>query len=356
MRSNLQTTVRIYATLFPGSFSLAIVARNLASYLLSAGYKVSLEYVDCDRTAFAELEPHVKPFANEEIGIHCGFPEYAIGNPVENVFKHKHSVFYFVTETPLLPPHWTERLARATAVVVPSEYNRQACKRSGLKNVVKIPYWLTDVHKPRQGGPQTRSFRLFSQFNYRAFYMDRKSPEVLFTAFKESCRGEARLVLKTRRTSWLAEKLKEFDLEADVDVIDAELGENEFADLMHSCHAVVMPSCVEGFGLVGFQALALGVPAVLALNEGHAEFMLNSAALEVKKSGELKTCLAWRNIKYKVTETDVDDLVEKLTHLMANYGIIREQTEKASLVFWRMWNEKAIAPRWGRLLEGLQNG
>lgn len=97
----------------------------------------------------------------------------------------------------------------------------------------------------------------------------------------------------------------------------------ELLDLLRRQSVAMMLSFHEGFGLVGWEAIAAGVPLVLSKNSGLFE-MLDSRALENRVHGIDVLGGKKRN---EVNALDVDAVAEKIVYIARNRSKTRERAE-----------------------------
>jgi glycosyltransferase involved in cell wall biosynthesis len=176
-----------------------------------------------------------------------------------------------------LPAQWVPQIARNVAEVwCPSTWVADCYVRSGVApdRVAVVPNGV-DVERYRPDGP---TYPLVTNRSRRLLFVGgtipRKGIDVLLAAYLDTfCPGDdVCLVVKAfgsshvYRGSTIDEQLRSIASDPStpaLELIDAELSDDEVAALYRSCDVLVHPYRGEGFGLPVAEAMASGLPVVV---------------------------------------------------------------------------------------------
>lgn len=179
----------------------------------------------------------------------------------------------FAAQYPVLVRPFLNLLERITALIhrntllrAGTEEWRQAFTRIGFKkeNIFVVPVSIREDWLQERGVKQISKPRLAWIGKFRRY----KCPHHAVLAMRQVVKQipEARLILVGRRDDRRYEQqlqhlIYEFGLERNV-VFRFNISEEEKRELLKSCRAMVLPSSVEGFGIVVLEANAYGVPVI----------------------------------------------------------------------------------------------
>lgn len=152
---------------------------------------------------------------------------------------------------------------KAKRIVVPSQFVKKDLIKLLNVNPRKIVV-IPEAPDPVFTAPSARKPK--KSDNYILFVGNaypHKNLRVLLKAFARLSDKNVRLVIVSKDTPFLNKELGSLDnkLKKRVDV-KSVINDNSLKDLYLGATAVVIPSFMEGFGLVGIEALALGVPVI----------------------------------------------------------------------------------------------
>ncbi|WP_448191865.1 glycosyltransferase family 4 protein [Azospirillum sp. sgz301742] len=105
------------------------------------------------------------------------------------------------------------------------------------------------------------------------------------------------------------------------------LGRRAFASVLADCHAAVFPNrCEGGTNLVAMETMACGVPVVLSANTGHVDVIRPDTCLSLERQTPLPNPDGSRT---GWMESSVEELVEHLEDLYADYTAAQERADRA---------------------------
>lgn len=203
-----------------------------------------------------------------------------------------HDLLNEIEMVPFDDPFWEEITAGAIMadfIIVPSAFVRKTLLLAGVEDgrIAVVPYGV-DVNQFRYGsGRTTEIFR----FLFVGQLTGRKGVGYLIKAWKQAGLKDAELVFIGGDTSdrWLLMQMQTEGVRRLGYVPEAVL-----VEFYRSADLLVLPSLVEGFGLVLLEGLACGTPFLATRNTG---------APDILQQGE---------VGFLVEPGDVDDLTDKL--------------------------------------------
>lgn len=176
-------------------------------------------------------------------------------------------------ETEAIPVTWREPLARADAIVVPTEEGRQAFVRGGIApsrlHVVPPPLPTARHPAPSEARARRGPFKILAIGEWTP----RKAHDLLVAAFaREFARGEAELWIKThaqgRDAAFVQDACERIARQNSqgtppvVRVLGTSLPPEQMEHLYAACDALALPSRGEGWGRPVHEAMLRGIPVV----------------------------------------------------------------------------------------------
>ena len=231
--------------------------------------------------------------------------------------RHLKTVGFATYESTKAPSHWKNYLIKNDLVIVPSEfcYNTFdfASNLSLVPHCCNVDYW-----KPR-AAPKNDKFT----FVAIGSWMKRKGWDELAQAW---ClvRG-SRLKIVTDHPEKARIKFGKFDN------VSYHSKIQDMAAFMSQCDCVVCPTKGEGFGLVGMQALALGLPLIITEWSGVKEYANKDTAcmLPIEKTEVLRTMDGipqFNNREWPVISPEI--LRDKMEEVRSNYIFFKNKAQR----------------------------
>ena len=281
---------------FPSGYASS--ARSITEALDRLGVRVAYKYIYGEGTPFPVDEPEysdsyivnmVKSRAFETAETQIA---YSQGDAFyKNTGKYK--IGFTMLEVTGIPREWVDQANMMDEVWVPSKFNVQTFRESGVKRPIKIvplgidPHYF---HPDLQGFPISDTFTFLSIFEWG----ERKAPDILLKAFSDEfsttedvvliCKignGDASISveqeianLKLRRNGGRVRIL-----------LNRKLKQYEMGVLYRSSDCFVLPSRGEGWGMPYLEAMACGLPTIGTNWSSQTDFMHdgNSLLIEVEK-------------------------------------------------------------------------
>ena len=237
-----------------------------------------------------------------------------------------------------LPASWVAglRAGGADEVWTPSSYSRRLFLDAGIapEHVAVVPNGIDPERfsATREVAPYPLATRKRWKFLYLGGMLPRKGVDVLLAAYRRAFTraDDVALVLKLLGTRTFyplpdgGASLRAFaddPTAPELEIIDADVSDEDVVRLYRSCDALAFPYRGEGFGLPMLEAMACGLP-VIATAGGAADDFLDETvayripaerrALRDEQRGEPLAAPGWW------LEPDVDALVATLRHLAAH--------------------------------------
>jgi glycosyltransferase involved in cell wall biosynthesis len=207
--------------------------------------------------------------------------------------KGKYRVGFTMLETDRIPAAWVAAANRMDEVWVPSTFNQETFRQSGVtKPVHVIPLGVN----PDYFNPSINSYRIGGMFTFLSVFEwgERKAPEVLLKAFNEEFRSDDDVVLVCK----ISNSDREVDITSQVRNLNLKPGGGrivfslneiipsyQLGALYRSADCFVLPTRGEGWGMPMLEAMACGLPVIATDWGSHCDFMNegNSYPLRVEK-------------------------------------------------------------------------
>jgi GT2 family glycosyltransferase len=192
----------------------------------------------------------------------------------------EHRIGFTMLEVDRLPPEWVRQANALDEVWVPSSFNVETFRESGVTRPIHIVPLGMDpgLFFPAEGARRlSRRFTFLSVFEWG----ERKAPELLLRAWSRafSPSDDVLLVLKVRNRDGsftVEERIAAAGLRrphAPVHVLlDQELPDAEMGALYRGADAFVLATRGEGWGMPILEAMACGLPTIAPAWSAHRDF------------------------------------------------------------------------------------
>jgi len=207
-----------------------------------------------------------------------------VGAGLSNYYR-TFNIGYWAWELESLPADWIAALAFLDAVMVPSQFCKDAVLRGTDKPVCVVPHPVReDAVGPRKSAG--REFTVLSIFNFGSSFA-RKNPLAAVAAFRTAFGDDptARLILKTSAGHRYPHELARLQQAAgsggNIEIVDAVLSESEIGTLYRRADAFLSLHRSEGFGLPIADAMMRECPVIATGWSGNADFCTPETALLV---------------------------------------------------------------------------
>lgn len=157
-----------------------------------------------------------------------------------------------------------EEYNSADVIVVPSTFAKQSFVHEGISETKlhRIPYGVSTNHFSQVSFPPKDSFRVLFVGNFSV----RKGARYLLEAFRAFSHPKKELIVVGSIEQQVRQFIRRYD-ELNIQFL-GEVSHVLLAKIYSSCHAFVLPSVEEGFGMVMAEALACGCPVIASANTG----------------------------------------------------------------------------------------
>lgn len=214
------------------------------------------------------------------------------------------NIGFTMWEASRLPPSWVEMCNQMDAIFVPSKWNLQVFRDSGVTKPISVVWPGLDEIEPQAPNPPS-AFKFYSIFQW----IERKNPQALLKAYFSEFAGhdDVALYLKAYRhvsqpdnASWIKEEIEKIKKEIKISkaypavLVNADLLNTE---QMHNVHAngdcFVLPHRAEGFGLTQLEAMAHGKPVISTQYSGVTDFMTSENSYPVSYNLTPVSHMSW---------------------------------------------------------------
>ena len=310
---------------------------------------VSFNKVPAKNVSAAGRKLKKKPFEMADVAVCHGFPV-----AFSSIQNHKFRVGYTMFETDKLPDgytNWTGPWAspadainkQLDLLMVPCQHNVEMFKENGITVPIEIaPNAVHPTAFPYMDRPRRKTFT----FLMMATLTIRKNPGAVISAFAQLFRDipEARLVLKTQSGTLGA---VQFNGMGNIEIIDELYNLDQMKQLMYEADCFVFPSRGEGFGMPPIEAMATGLPTIVAANTGMLDYSDDRYNYTVKHSHmspAIRYPRDWGDVG-NWYEPDFEDLKAKMLHVFQNQAEARQKGDAASEWVHSEWNYDVVAKR-----------
>lgn len=270
------------------------------------------------------------------------------------VEKDKFNISLSTWETDKLPESWTHILNTCTdGVIVPSYYNLETYRNSGVTKPIKVVPHCLDVDEYNNypkidfNLPEEikNKFKFLSVFQWT----ERKNPigllKAYLTAFNEM-EGVV-LILKVHGSNHSVQEQERIKNEIknciyetnlknppSILFIGDQLSEDQMRALYHSCHCFVLASKSEGFGLPVLEAMACSKPIIVP-NYGAVKELVDFGVNGFPVTTHITPVygMSWIN-EYDSTqnwgEPDIIDLKKQMFKMYCRYDILADDFKEQS--------------------------
>lgn len=284
-----------------------------------------------------------KPFQLADVGIVHAFPQ-AFNSALRNKFKIGYTMF----ETDTLPngKDWAGIYGDAPRMInenidllfVPCNHNKELFKRSGIKVPIEvIPNGINSKqfeYVDRTDRPKDHKYTFFM---YGTLTL-RKNPGMVISAFANLFKDnpDVKLVLKTQ--SGTLGHIEYVDM-GNIEVIDELWTIEKLLKAIADADCFVFPTRGEGFGLPPLEAMATGLPAIIADNTGMSDYADPHYNLAVKTA---RTAPAQRyphkwGFVGNWHEPDYEELKQYMKWCYENQAEAKEMGKRASKWVHENW-------------------
>lgn len=327
---------------FPKGYAFS--SRFFLKSLYELGVDVRYEYAYGPGTPFTPDEARVsedrvlqeilnKNFLTETVQVLYGQGDIFYKN------NGKYKVGFTMLETDGVPKEWVAQCNQMDEVWVPSKFNVETFKNSGVKvpvRIVPLGVDLKHYYPARDTGEQNRRFVFLSVFEWGR----RKAPELLLKAFNRAFTAQDEVVLICKITNHnpavdLKHEIDNLELKSSGGQIEifenVDLTEFEMAELYRHADCFVLPTHGEGWGMPILEAMACGLPVIATGWSSQMDFFDDDAGycIRVKELVEADNTNQYY-MGFNWAMPDEEHFVHLMRHVHENRSEARKKGRLAS--------------------------
>ena len=274
---------------FPTGY--AISSREIVLELDKQAVKVNYRYLYGPGTAVERLEPNqsdsyminvIRGRRVNRSGVHVFFGQ---GDCFGTEYR-SHKIGYTMLEVDGLPREWVRRANMMDEVWVPSSFNAETFRASGVEKPIHVmPLGVNAAYfNPRiEAYPIQGVFTFLSTFEWG----ERKAPELLLRAFNDEFRSDEQAVLVCKVYNQdpsvnVPHDVRRLGLKEAggrvVFSINEVVPSHQLGSLYRSVDCFVLPSRGEGWGLPILEAMACGLPVIATAWSAQTDFINDEIA------------------------------------------------------------------------------
>ena len=194
------------------------------------------------------------------------------------------TIGFCIFEGSEIPSLWMKYLNCNTAVVTASEFNEVALSHLE-KPLHRIPHCLDfDIYTPNC--PKHKEYDVFT-FLFIGTWKNRKGISELLQAWMEEFGSDTsvQLLLKTETRRAQSFIYPKYGKVKNIQFISNKFPDEKMPSFIRSADCIVLPTLGEGAGLVGLQAMAVGVPVIITNFSGVKEYANEQTATLIEPEG-----------------------------------------------------------------------
>ena len=329
--------LQVYAN-FQDPSSIGHVARAVSTYLA-----VQLGE-DCAITCTTGQYPHSVPGSNvrhnpnAEVAMFVGFPRQS-----EKVLQaHGRVVGVYVCEGDIIPTTWVRQCNQHAAIVVPSNYCRDAFVNSGVEvPVVVVPHGVDHHYQQMSDVAKETAFTFLAVFAMNP-YWPRKGVEELLAAWRmfHEAHPRAQLQIKTNPHP----DIHHWESLPNVTWITGRYSSLEIVRLYNAAHAHVHASRGEGFGLTPLESLSCGTPVVVPFHTGMLEYVDESRDVRIHTDGTRVDFGTYDNSVGRLFHITAEDVFAGMERCHAEWQVRATKAKAFDPEPWRWHSVLAALP------------
>ncbi len=325
---------------FPTGY--AVSAKNMMLALDKLKVDIRYKYVYGEGTPFPVNEPELSDHYIINIirgrSFRKDYPQVVYGQG--DVLKRntgKYKIGYTMLETTGIPKEWVKQANQMDEVWVPSKFNVDTFKNSG----VQVPIYVMPLGiDPDYYNIKIKSYKKHTKYTFLSVFEwgERKAPEILLNAYAKAFNQKDEVILLCKIFNKdgsidIEKEIKKLDLPSDsaeiVFLYNMEITDYQMPALYRSADCFVLPTRGEGWGMPILEAMACGKPVIATNWSAQTEFLHsdNAYLLEVEKLIDAQAkCPYYKGFQW------ANPSEEHLIYLLRYVYEHQEEAEKKGLV------------------------
>ncbi len=270
-------------------------------------------------------------------------------------------VGFSMLEVDGIPADWVDRCNRMDEIWVPSRFNAQTFRESGVETPIEVIPLGVD---PEIFHPRAAAFKVEDRYTFLSTFEwgARKAPEILLRAFTEEFSEAERvlLILKVDNRDPVVDvgqEVRAMELPAGRAPIaflyNQPLPDSRMGSLYRSADCFVLPTRGEGWGMPIVEAMACGLPAIATDWSGPTEFLDDRVGYPLVVEAlapAIAKCPFYEGFRW--AQPSLADLRRKMRHVFENREEAAEKGARAAEEVARRWTWAHTADRIVQRLEG----
>lgn len=271
----------------------------------------------------------------------------------------KYKIGYTMLETTGIPKEWVRQCNLMDEVWVPSSFNVETFRNSG----VKVPIYVIPLGiDPNYYSPNIESYKRHDKYTFLSVFEwgERKAPEVLLKAYTKafSKKDNVLLLCKVINNDGsinVQEEIRKLQLPEEgpeiIFLYNTKFADYDMPTLYRSADCFVIPTRGEGWGMPILEAMACGLPTIATDWSSQMDFFnkSNGYPVDVEKLIEAKAKCPYYD-GFKWANPSEEHLIENLRYVYDHQEEATQKGMKASDEVRKIWTwEKAAEKMLQRL-------
>lgn len=333
------------------STGYAVSARNYMMALDRSGVDVRYKYVYGKGSPYPLEEPEncdnyiMNMIRNRRFINDC--PQVVYGHATvfhKNTGKYK--IGFTMLETTGIPKDWVKQCNAMDEIWVPSSFNVETFRNSGVKKPIYIiplgidsDFYNLDI----------KAYKKHNKFTFLSVFEwgERKAPELLLKAFCKAFEGKKDVMLMCKINNVdagidIKEQIRSLNLSQNgpdiVFIYNAKFADYDMATLYRSADCFVLPTRGEGWGMPILEAMACGLPVIATNWSAQTDFYNeeNGYPIEVEQLVDAQAkCDYYKGFQWAAPSEE--HLIERMRYVYENQAEAQIVGRKASEEVKRYW-------------------